>query len=169
MTGPRLEKNGAVHCGGTRGEVISPLPPPKKGLLFYWVEPTGTMHPGGPRRAYRRTRLNNAAANLQIVPHLLSRFLCLLTVAARPFHIWTFPFLVLGLSPGSSLWFIGYLVVLVLNRIPRGCFNCAKHMNDEHEKIPQESGPTVNLSRRFMPPRFMHLHRASCSERPRGG
>lgn len=70
---------------------------------------------------------------------------------------------------GSSLWFIGYLVVLVLNRIPRGCFNCAKHMNDEHEKYPQESGPTVNLSRRFMPLRFMRSHRAFYRERPRDG
>lgn len=44
-------------------------------------------------------------------------------------------------GPSSSLWFIGYLVVLVLSRIPRGCFKCAKHMSDEHEKLPQESGP----------------------------
>lgn len=52
-------------------------------------------------------------------------------------------------GPGSTLCFIGYLVVLVLNGIPRGCFNSAKHMSDEQEKFPQESGPTVNLSRRF--------------------
>lgn len=102
-------KNAAVHCGGTRGE----------GISFYFI---GSMRPGGPRRAYRRTRLNNAAVNLQIVPHLLSRFLCLLTVAARPFHIWMIPFLVLGLSLAAvygllgiwlCLFWIGFLEVVL--------------------------------------------------------
>lgn len=70
---------------------------------------------------------------------------------------------------GSTLWFIGYLVVLVLNKIPRGCFNCAKHMSGGHEKFPQESGPTVNLSWRFMPLRFMPSRQAFYRERPRDG
>lgn len=102
----------------------SPLEFPWKNVDFIGtMESTGTVSPRAARRAYHRTwLLNNIAVNLQIVPHLLSRFLCLLLVAARPFHIWMIPFLLLRLKLAAvygllgiwlCLFWIGFLKVVL--------------------------------------------------------
>lgn len=73
---------------------------------------------------------------LQISPHLFL-FPLLVEIGRLPIlHLNDFISLIRLRGSGSSLEFIGYLVMLVLIRIPTGRISCTKHTNNQQEKLP---------------------------------
>lgn len=70
------------------------------------------------------------------IPHLFL-FPLFVEIGRLPIpHLNDFISLIRLRGSGSSLEFIGYLVMLVLIRIPTGRINCTKHTNNQQEKLP---------------------------------